>query len=102
MIIGSIMMALAIVLPICSLGALIAFLVWLGNNVDTRDWEGFHIPLPWSVHARVRRRKAEVLLARADTDLYEVKHSALQREIVYDQLLTHKSELSTRALTPGN
>jgi hypothetical protein len=91
--------ALAIVVPLCLLVSLVVIAIYY----DSRQMEvEFHfLPrlIPWSPHAKARRARAEIALARAEEDLATVQHARLQKRMILSDL---EDERLKRALEAGN
>ena len=89
---------LAIVVPIVLLGMLISVLVFFDNNIHGLELRFPRIPVPWSVHSKIRQRRAEVELANVETDLFVAKFERAQKEMV---LMDLEDKRHRKALNPG-
>lgn len=84
-----------IALPVTGMFGWIAYLVYC----DSQDIE-IHAPrfIPWSVASKLRARKLEVELTKAEIDLAEAQHTRAQKRMILDDLEDHRMK---RALTKG-
>jgi hypothetical protein len=90
-----------IVVPVCFVISWLAYMIHCDSRGEVASMPNLPRLFPWSVAARLRRKKMEVDLVEVDISLLAAQHTRMQKQMILEDLENHRLDES-KQLVAGN